>query len=74
MNAKTSREENNQNYHLVSMALIYIVNTYDVGPKYNAYSCPMVKKKWLQNSKKLAKIHNPYAPHMPHCGSQDTNF
>jgi hypothetical protein len=70
--ASSDREANNKNYHLVSMALIHIVNKYDVGSKYNAYSCPMVKKKWVQNSSKMAKVHNPYAPNMPHCGSQDT--
>ncbi len=70
--ASNDRETNNKNYHLVSMALIHIVNKYDVGSKYNAYSCPMVKKKWVQNSTKMAKVHNPYAPNMPHCGSQDT--
>lgn len=68
------RSDNNDNYHLVSMALIHVVNTYDLGSKYNAYSCPMVKKKWLQNSQKDAKVNNPYAPNMPHCGSQDTNY
>lgn len=68
----SDREANNKNYHLVSMALIHIMNTYDVGSKYNAYSCPMVKKKWIQNSSKKTKVHNPYAPNMPHCGSQDT--
>jgi len=71
--ASNDRETNNKNYHLVSMALIHIVNKYDVGSKYNAYSCPMVKKKWVQNSSKMAKVHNPYAPNMPHCGSQDSN-
>lgn len=69
-----SKEENYQSYHIVSMALIHVVNTYDIGGDYNAYSCPMVKKKWLQNSSKLAKVHNPYAAMMPHCGSQDTKF
>jgi hypothetical protein len=71
--ATNDRDDNNQNYHLASMALIHIVNTYDVGNEYNAYSCPMVKKKWLQNSKKMSKVHNPYAPNMPHCGGQDTS-
>lgn len=71
--ASNDRETNNKNYHLVSMALIHIVNKYDVGSKYNAYSCPMVKKKWVQNSSKMAKVHNPYAPNMPHCGSQDSH-
>ncbi len=72
--ASSDRKVNNKNYHLVSMALIHIVNKYDVGSKYNAYSCPMVKKKWVQNSSKMTKVHNPYAPNMPHCGSQDTTY
>jgi predicted RNA-binding Zn-ribbon protein involved in translation (DUF1610 family) len=72
--ASNDRDINNKNYHLVSMALIHIVNKYDVGSKYNAYFCPMVKKKWIQNSSKMAKVHNPYAPEMPHCGSQDTKY
>lgn len=71
--ANNEREGNNQNYHIVSSALIYIVNTFDVGPKYNAYSCPMIKKKWVQNTQKMAKVHNPYAPEMPHCGTQDSH-
>ena len=71
--ASNDREMNNRYYHLVSMALIHIVNKYDVGAKYSAYSCPMVKKKWLQNSSKVTKVHNPYAPNMPHCGSQNSS-
>ena len=70
---KSPRESNDQNYHLFSMALIHVINSYDVGSKYNAYSCPMVKKKWVQNSKKMAKVHNPYAPNMPHCGAQKSH-
>jgi hypothetical protein len=74
LKSDTERETNNQNYHLVSMALIHLVNTYDLGDAYNAYSCPMVKKKWVQNSKKMARVHNPYAPGMPHCGTQDSEY
>lgn len=70
----SDREANNKNYNIVSMALIYIINKYDVGSQYNAYSCSMVKKKWVQNSEKIAKVHNPYAPEMPHCGSKDTAY
>ena len=68
------KEKNGQNYHLFSMAMIHILKAYDIGSSYNAYSCPMVKMKWVQNSKKVAKVHNPYAPQMPHCGQQDTYF
>jgi hypothetical protein len=45
-----------------------------VGEGYNEYTCPMVKKKWVQNSKKRARVHNPYAPEMPHCGGQVTEY
>ena len=66
---------NNQNYHLFSMALIHIMNTYKIDSAYNAYSCPMVKKKWIQNSKTKLKVHNPYASSsMPYCGDKDTQF
>jgi len=46
-----------------------ILSKYDLSD-YNLYYCPMVKKHWLQNSKKMAKVHNPYAPDMKSCGSQ----
>ncbi len=74
INASKSQEENNQNYHLISMALIHLINKYDLGPGYNAYSCPMVKKKWVQNDKKTTEIQNPYHSGMPHCGTKDTRF
>lgn len=72
--ASKNREENNQNYHLVSMALIHVLKKYDVGKDFNAFSCPMVKKKWIQNTKREAKVNNPYASEMPLCGSQDSKY
>ena len=72
--SSNDKDVNGQNYHIVSMALIHIINTYNVGPGYNAYSCPMVKKKWVQNSTKDSKVNNPYAAMMPHCGSKDSKF
>lgn len=69
-----TRQQLDQSFHLVSMALIHFLKNYDIGKDYDAYSCPMVKKKWVQNSTKVAKVHNPYAPDMPQCGSQDTQF
>ena len=74
MSSLKSQEDLNKNYNLVSMALIHVMKSYDIGKEYNAYSCPMVKKKWVQNSSKMGKVHNPYASNMPHCGSQDTKF
>ena len=68
--ADSKRAANNEAYHIVSMAMINVINTYNLGDKYKAYVCPMVKKKWLQNTTKADKVNNPYAPYMPHCGSQ----
>lgn len=73
LSSKKTTKENNESYSIASTALVHIVNTYDVGPKYNSYSCPMVNKKWVQNSKKKLRTHNPYAPEMPHCGQRDTD-
>ncbi|WP_417335738.1 hypothetical protein [Halobacteriovorax marinus] len=68
--ATADREANNVNYHQASMAFIYIINKYDLGEKYAGYRCPMVKKKWVQNTKKMGRVHNPYDPSMPHCGGK----
>lgn len=68
------RDANNQNLHLVSLSLIYLVNKYDIGSEYNVYACPMVQKKWIQNSTKLARVTNPYDPRMPNCGNQVTEY
>jgi len=72
--AKNKREANNVAYHKASLVLAGMVNSYDVGSSYNVYSCPMVKKTWIQNSKKQLRTHNPYAPEMPHCGGRDTDY
>lgn len=64
------REDNNKFYHLASVYLIRIINKYDLGPKYQPYYCPMVRKKWIQNISKQEKVHNPYDPTMPHCGGR----
>lgn len=72
--SKNNREANNMAYHKVSLGLIKLLEKYDPGKRYNAYSCPMVKKKWVQNSEEKLRVHNPYAPEMPHCGQRDTEY
>ncbi|EQC45407.1 DUF3347 domain-containing protein [Bacteriovorax sp. Seq25_V] len=74
MTADRTEELNQQDYNIVSMALIHVNSKYDFGKKYNAYSCPMVKKKWLQNTEKDSNVKNPYAAMMRGCGSKDSNF
>ena len=74
ISSKAKKSENYNHYNAFSTSMIKILTTYNLGDTYNVYSCPMVKKKWIQNSKTLSKVHNPYAPSMPHCGVQDTYF
>lgn len=70
----SSEEGNKENYYIVSLGLGNIINKYDVGGKWNIYSCPMVKKKWIQDSSKVSVVQNPYAAGMPNCGSKDTDY
>lgn len=72
--AKNKKALNNDLYNKVSLNFINIINRYDVGPHYNAYTCPMVNKRWVQNTKDSNKVKNPYADYMPHCGGQDTEY
>jgi len=68
------KEENNKNYNLANLQMIKIVNKYDIGPDYNVYTCSMLNKRWIQNSKNKKGVMNPYADYMPHCGAQDTQY
>lgn len=61
-------------YSMISTALIHVLKTYDIGPGYNAYYCPMVEKRWIQNSLKVTQIQNPYDKSMRQCGDQETSF
>ena len=70
----TKREANNKLYNEFSSNLAILVEKYDLGKKYNVYYCSMVKKKWIQNSLKVKKVNNPYAPEMPFCGEKLTDF
>lgn len=63
-------EDNNKYYHFANVFLIQLINKFDFGPKYQAYYCPMVRKKWIQNVSKMEKVHNPYDSSMPHCGGR----
>ena len=71
---KQDQDKNNHQYNLVNKKLIEVLGKYDLGSTYNVYSCPMVKKVWVQNSNKMDKVHNPYASYMPHCGTKDTIY
>ena len=68
--ASGDRDKNNQILHSLSAALIHVLDKFDTGLKHEAYYCPMVKMKWLQNPKASDKVLNPYAPEMPNCGGK----
>ena len=61
-------------YSMISTALIHVLKTYDIGPGYNAYFCPMVKKHWIQNSMQVTEVQNPYDKSMRKCGDKETKF
>jgi hypothetical protein len=72
---KTSmdRKSNNLHFFALSREIVEILKTYEI-PGYSIYYCPMVKMKWIQNSKKMPELNNPYAPEMPHCGEKESSF
>lgn len=61
-------------YEGFSDSLIQVVQKYDVGSHYNIFSCPMVKKSWIQDVRVNKNVRNVYAMEMLECGTQDTKF
>ena len=75
MKASVEKDKNYHMYSVVNKTLVSILKEYDLGETYNVYSCPMLRKVWVQNSTKKDKVHNPYAgDYMPHCGKKDSNY
>ena len=67
-------EENVSAYGKFLVPLITVVQSYDVGGKFNVFTCPMVKKSWIQNIEVNKEVKNVYAMDMLECGSQDTHY
>jgi len=70
ISAKQTQEENKKQYGLANIYFVKIINKYDLGEKYQAYYCPMVRKKWVQNTQKGVDVQNPYDASMPDCGGR----
>ncbi|MCB9092381.1 MAG: DUF3347 domain-containing protein [Halobacteriovoraceae bacterium] len=68
---RDNRSANNSLFNLVSKGIYesLIMGT-ELSKKYKQYYCPMVKKNWVQNIQLVSQVQNPYAPEMPHCGTQ----
>lgn len=67
-------EKNLESYELFLKPLISLVQKFDVGAKYNVFTCPMVKKSWLQDVRVNKEVKNVFASYMLECGNQDTHF
>lgn len=72
--SSSKNEDNLKAYESFLYPLIILVQQYDVGGKYNIFSCPMVKKSWIQDLKTNKDVRNVYVMDMLECGSQDTHF
>ena len=69
INQGKNKMEKMNYFHDFSLGLISMLEAYELGSTYKIYYCSMVQKKWVQNSIKLPKVHNPYAAlEMPYCG------
>lgn len=74
LKAGNSNEKNLASYESFINPLIEVVKTHNVGDKYNVFSCPMVKKSWLQDVAVNKDVKNVYAMDMLECGTQETHF
>lgn len=63
-----SREVQNNLLNSISKKIFDILVSEKAQSDYSLYYCPMEKKYWLQNTKKVSEVQNPYAPSMPNCG------
>lgn len=72
--SSNKNEDNLKAYEAFLNPLVAIVQQYEVAGKYNVFSCPMVKKSWIQDTKINKDVKNVYAMDMLECGSQDTHF
>jgi len=72
--SSNKNEDNLKAYESFLNPLLALVQQYDVGGKYNIFSCPMVKKSWIQDLKTNKDVRNVFAIDMLECGSQDTHF
>lgn len=70
----TKQEDALKAYEEFLKPLIKVVQEYDLESSYNVFSCPMVKKSWIQDVRVNKGVKNVFAPYMLECGTQDTHF
>lgn len=72
--SSTKQEDALKAYEEFLKPLIKVVQEYDIENSYNVFSCPMVKKSWIQDVRVNKGVKNVFAPYMLECGTQDTHF
>jgi hypothetical protein len=64
-------EEAHDDFHVISVGMLGVLDRAMPNKSYARYYCPMVKKYWIQNITESEKVMNPYASDtMPHCGGK----
>lgn len=67
-------EVNLTSYEAFLNPLVEVVKAFDLGDQFNIFTCPMVKKSWIQDVATNKEVKNVYAMEMLECGSQVTQF
>lgn len=74
MKAPVKHEDKLISYEKFLNPLISVVKDHQAGKKFNIFTCPMVKKSWIQDTEVNKDVRNVYAMEMLECGTQDTRY
>ncbi len=61
-------DEKRKLYGDVVKPIVAMLQKYGPIESYRVFTCPMVKKDWIQDTKIASKVQNPYEPKMVDCG------
>lgn len=61
-------------FALVNQVMVDFLLANELSAAYNVYYCPMVDKRWIQDSAQVLEVQNPYALYMLKCGTKETSF
>lgn len=67
-------EELTTSFGQVNLVLVDYLLAHELSGAYNVYYCPMVDKRWIQDSAQVLEVQNPYALYMLKCGTKETSF
>ncbi|MFZ4715277.1 MAG: hypothetical protein ACOYL6_16260 [Bacteriovoracaceae bacterium] len=68
--ASNTKAKNIEVYSDFMPSFIEVFKKNNINTNYEIYYCPMVKKYWIQNSKKMPKVQNVFAQDMLECGEK----